>query len=394
MMSNAVTAARSAPATERQIGVMVVDDAVVARGMMRRWVEAEPDMKVVAALRSGREALDNIVAVDPDIVLLDIDMPELDGISALPLLLAKRRDVVVIMVSTLTRRNAELSLRALSLGATDYVPKPESTYEAMTSAEFRRELIDKIRGLGQKRASARHAGATALRRGVVPPAMLPSVIRRASEPESRRLGRAEIPLRPFSLAVPRAVLIGSSTGGPQALSSLLEKLAAAIDRAPILIIQHMPPTFTTVLAEHLSRVSGRGAHEAEHGEAVLAGGIYLAPGGRHMRVERERDVIKIALGDDAPINFCKPSVDPLFASAAAVWGPSALAVVLTGMGADGTRGADAVVAAGGSVIAQDEATSVVWGMPRSVAQAGLCSAVLPLEEIAGKIYGLLAGYRS
>jgi two-component system chemotaxis response regulator CheB len=174
---------------------------------------------------------------------------------------------------------------------------------------------------------------------------------------------------------------------------LIEKLPAAIDRAPVLITQHMPPTFTTVLAEHLSRIGGRGAHEAENGVPVLAGGIYLAPGGRHMRVVRDRDGIRIALGDDPPINFCKPAVDPLFASAAQVWGSSALALVLTGMGSDGTSGAAAIVAAGGSVIAQDEASSVVWGMPRSVALAGLCSAVLPLDQIAPKVLRLSSGVR-
>ncbi|MGB7036625.1 MAG: chemotaxis protein CheB, partial [Xanthobacteraceae bacterium] len=157
---------------------------------------------------------------------------------------------------------------------------------------------------------------------------------------------------------------------------------------------HMPPMFTTVLAEHLSRAGGRGAHEAEDGEPVLAGGIYVAPGGRHMRVVAGDNGIRIALGDDAPINFCRPAVDALFASAAAVWGAATLALVLTGMGADGTRGAADIVAAGGSIIAQDEATSVVWGMPRSVAQAGLCSAVLPLDQIAPKVIRLLAGARS
>jgi two-component system chemotaxis response regulator CheB len=201
-------------------------------------------------------------------------------------------------------------------------------------------------------------------------------------------------LRPLSAVPPRVLLIGSSTGGPQALTALIEKLPAAIDRAPVLIAQHMPPMFTTVLAEHLSRAGGRGAHEAEDGEPVLAGGIYVAPGGRHMRVVRGDNGIRIALGDDAPINFCKPAVDALFASAASVWGAATLALVLTGMGADGTRGAADIVAAGGSIIAQDEATSVVWGMPRSVAQAGLCSAVLPLDQIAPKIIRLFAGARS
>jgi two-component system chemotaxis response regulator CheB len=162
----------------------------------------------------------------------------------------------------------------------------------------------------------------------------------------------------------------------------------------VLITQHMPPTFTTVLAEHLSRAGGRGAHEAEDGEPVLAGGIYVAPGGRHMRVVRGPDGIKIALGDDPPIHFCKPAVDALFSSAALVWGAASLGLVLTGMGSDGTNGAADLVAAGGSVIAQDEATSVVWGMPRSVAQAGHCSAVLPLDKIAPKIIRLFSGDRS
>jgi two-component system, chemotaxis family, protein-glutamate methylesterase/glutaminase len=392
----AFAAARLAPGAEWQIRVMIVDDAVVARSMMTRWIEVEPDMAIAATLRSGREALDRIESSDPDIVLLDVDMPELDGIAALPLLLAKKRNLVVIMVSTLTRRSAELSFRALALGATDYIPKPETTYEAMTSAAFRRELIHKIRGLGRKRLLAREPSPPLSPEDTPRPLVPVSTPQRPRETKTRlrHAERAEIVLRPFATVPPRVVVIGSSTGGPQALSSLFEKLTAAVDRAPMLITQHMPPTFTTVLGEHLRRISGRGAHEAEHGEPVLAGGIYLAPGGRHMRVEREGNLIKIALGDDPPINFCRPSVDPLFSSAASVWGANTLALVLTGMGSDGTRGAADIVAAGGSVIAQDESTSVVWGMPRSVAHAGFCSAVLPLHQIAAKIIRLLTGDRS
>ncbi len=393
-MSSALAVARRAPAADRQIRVMVVDDAVVARSFITRWVDAEPDMKITATLRTGREALEQIETSDPDVVLLDVDMPELDGIAALPLLLQKKRDIVVIMVSTLTRRNAELSLRALSLGATDYIPKPHTTYEAMTSAAFRRELIGKIRGLGRKRLSSRDDAPAPAPDEEPRPRSRPSPAQRAREAMPRRTAASEICLRSFAVTLPRALLIGSSTGGPQALTALIEKLPAAIDRAPVLITQHMPPTFTTVLAEHLTRVGGRGAHEAEHGESVLAGGIYLAPGGRHMRVVRGGSGVKIALGDDPAINFCKPAVDPLFSSAAAVWGSSSLALVLTGMGCDGTRGAADIVAAGGSVIAQDQATSVVWGMPRSVAQAGLCSAVLPLHQIAPKVLRLLSGVRS
>ena len=390
-MSTVLAAASSAAAVDRPIRVMVVDDAVVARSLVMRWVEAEPDMEVTASARTGREAVDRIESGDPDVVVLDVEMPELDGISALPLLLKRKRDVMVIMASAVTRRGAEVTLRALSLGAADYIPKPSTTRDVSTSAEFRRELIEKIRSLGRRRRlSPRPSPLVApslersLPRGPVP-ARVP--------PEPVKAEAAALRLRPFAPVMPRAVLIGSSTGGPQALTALIEKLTAAIDRAPVLITQHMPPTFTTVLAEHLSRVGGRGAHEAEHGEPVLAGGIYVAPGGRHMRVVRDRDGVKIALGDDPPINFCRPSVDALFASAAPVWGASALALVLTGMGADGTGGAAEIVAAGGSIIAQDEASSVVWGMPRSVAQAGLCSAVLPLDEIAPRVLRLLSGGR-
>jgi two-component system, chemotaxis family, protein-glutamate methylesterase/glutaminase len=391
-MSSVLATASRAPQAERPIRVMVVDDAVVVRSLLARWIDAEPDMQIVASLRTGREAVAQIERSDADVVMLDIDMPELDGISALPLLLQKKRGLIVIMVSTLTRRSAEISLRALALGAADYIPKPHSARETTTSISFRRELIEKIRSLAHGGVLARiHTRVPA------PSTDLPARIEPVPIPRIRKTvpqaAPGEIRLRPFAPVAPRALLIGSSTGGPQALSALIEKLPAAIDRAPVLITQHMPPTFTTVLAEHLSRIGGRGAHEAEDGEPVLAGGIYVAPGGRHMRVLRAADGIRIALGDDAPINFCKPAVDALFGSASSVWGSACLAVVLTGMGADGTRGATEIVAAGGSVIAQDEATSVVWGMPRSVAQAGLCSAVLPLDQIAPKVIRLFSGAR-
>ena len=393
-MNIALAAAnRRAAAADSAIRVMVVDDAVVARSLVTRWVDAEPDMTIVASLRTGREAVERIDKSDPDVVVLDVEMPELDGISALPLLLKKKHDLVVIMASAVTRRGAEVSLRALSLGAADYVPKPATSREASTSSEYRRELIEKIRTLGRRRRFLpRH----------VAPGLAPKdehgvrqrpVSSAAREPSPVKPDVHELTLRPFSLAVPRVLLVGSSTGGPQALTVLIQKLPVAIDRAPLLITQHMPPTFTTVLAEHLSRIGGRGAHEAEDGEPVLAGGIYVAPGGRHMRVVRDQNGIRIVLGDDPPINFCRPSVDPLFSSAAQVWGSSALAVVLTGMGSDGCHGAADIAAAGGSVIAQDEASSVVWGMPRAVAQAGLCSAIMPLTDIAPKIIRLFSGAR-
>jgi len=383
-MNTVFATTSSATVIAKPIRVMVVDDAIVVRRLLTRWIGAERDMMVAACLRTGREAVEQLESCDPDVVVLDIDMPELDGISALPLLLKKKRDLVVIMASTLTRRSAEISLRALSLGAADYVPKPEAAPDPSTSLAFHRELIDKIRNLGRR-------GRLLLRQ------LNPGAPAHQTEPVPRR--RPTVPqadgaafrLRPFAMSPPRALLIGSSTGGPQALTTLVGQIGATIDRAPILITQHMPPTFTTVLAEHLARTSGRRVHEAEHDEPIVAGGIYVAPGGRHMRVVGGRASPTISLGDDPPVNFCKPSVDPFLSSAAKVWGSSSLALVLTGMGSDGTRGAADIAAAGGSVIAQDEESSVVWGMPRSVALAGLCSAILPLGQIPTEVNRLFSG---
>jgi two-component system chemotaxis response regulator CheB len=388
-MSTVLAAAGAAAATDKPIRVMIVDDAVVARSLLSRWIDAEPDMVIAASLRTGREAVEQIERSDPDVVVLDVEMPDLDGIAALPLLLRKKRDVAVIMASSLTRRGAEVSLRALSLGAADYIPKPETARDGATSADFHRELIEKIRQFGRRPRPSHHQPVSGTARAFE----FRSQGRAKREAPAQHGEAMPFSLRPFSSIIPRVLLIGSSTGGPQALTTLIEKLPAAIDRAPVLITQHMPPTFTMVLAEHLSRVGGRGAHEAEHGESVLAGGVYVAPGGRHMRVVRTPDGVKIAIGDDPPIHYCRPAVDPLFSSAAAVWGAATLSVVLTGMGSDGTSGAGDIVAAGGSVIAQDEASSVVWGMPRAVAQAGLCSAVLALEKIAPKILRLFSGVR-
>ena len=365
--------------------VMVVDDSVVIRGLIARWIEAEPDMVVAASLRTGLDAVNQVERVNPDVAVLDIEMPDLDGISALPLLLAKKPHLVVIMASTLTRRNAEVSLKALSLGASDYIPKPESTRERDAAETFRRDLIEKIRHLGARR---RRPLAT-----VSSPPLVPAADR-GRDIHVRPAVPAQPVLRPFGTVAPRALLIGSSTGGPQALMSLIAELGPLIDRVPVLITQHMPPTFTTILAEHLARASRRPAHEGVDGEPIKPGQIYLAPGGRHMRVERQGSSAVIALDDGPPVNFCKPAVDPLFTSAIGVWQGAILAVVLTGMGSDGTRGGRELIAAGGSIIAQDEATSVVWGMPGSAANAGICSAVLPLGQIAPKLNRLFSGDRS
>jgi two-component system chemotaxis response regulator CheB len=369
--------------------VMVVDDSVVIRGLISRWIESEPDMVVAASLRTGLDAVNQIERANPDIAVLDIEMPDLDGISALPQLLAKKRNLIIIMASTLTRRNAEISFKALSLGASDYIPKPESTRETGAAETFRHDLIQKIRHLGAKVRRAVPATAS--------PPLAPALERpRGPLPRTPVSAVAQPPLlrRAFGTQAPRVLLIGSSTGGPQALMTLVTDIGAVIDRFPVLITQHMPPTFTTILAEHLARSSHRPAHEAVDGETVKAGQIYLAPGGRHMRVVRRGTEIVIALDDGPPVNFCKPAVDPLFTSAIDVWQGGVLAVVLTGMGSDGMRGGKEIVAAGGSVIAQDEASSVVWGMPGAAANAGICAAILPLNQIAPKLVRLFSGDRS
>jgi two-component system, chemotaxis family, protein-glutamate methylesterase/glutaminase len=387
-MSVALSAASAAPAAgHAPIRVMVVDDAVVVRGLVSRWIEEEPGLVLAASARTGRDAVAQVERAQPDVVVLDVDMPELDGISALPLLLEKNRDLVVIMASTLTRRNAEVSLRALSLGAADYIPKPETNHGITTSATFRRELIDKIRQLGGRR---RRRDALPRPPLSAPPGSRPAL--RAVEPAVA--APPSIKLRPFTAVSPRVLVVGSSTGGPQALTRVVVGLSGIFERIPILITQHMPPTFTTILAEHLARASGRPAYEPNHGEPITPGTLYLAPGGKHMRVARRNAVPVIAIDEGPLVNFCRPAVDPLFSSVAQVWGSATLAVILTGMGSDGTQGAGDIVAAGGSVIAQDEATSVVWGMPGSAAQAGWCSAVLPLDQIAPKLVGLFTRDRT
>jgi two-component system chemotaxis response regulator CheB len=388
----ALASSISSQVRHEPLRVMVVDDSVVIRGLISRWIGAEPDMMVAASLRTGLEAVQQLERINPDVAVLDIEMPELDGISALPQLLAKKRDLIIIMASTLTRRNAEISFKALSLGASDYIPKPETTREPQAAEIFHHDLIQKIRNFGAKLRRAAPAHISPLSpahphgekvREIAP---MPRPVVVAAQPAVAK--------RAFSPHAPRVLLIGSSTGGPQALMNLVTELGPVIDRFPVLITQHMPPTFTTILAEHLARASRRPAHEAIDGEPVKPGKIYLAPGGRHMRVVRHGAEAAIALDNGPPVNFCKPAVDPLFSSAIDVWQGGTLALILTGMGSDGMRGGKDIVAAGGSVMAQDEASSVVWGMPGAAAHAGICSAILPLNQIAPKLVRLFAGDRT
>lgn len=368
---------------------MIVDDAVVARGHMRHWITSDPSLNLVGSFANAREAVDQMGRLRPDVVVLDLEMPGLDGISALPQFLQRDPSLAIIVASAITRGHAEIGLKALALGALDCIPKPDAAHPESLGA-FRHDLMTKIHHLGARRQSRRFPRVAAPRPARRNAAMAPVTVL----PSVRENHRRRFSLRPFPPFAPRVVVVGASTGGPQALTALGAGLATLGQHAPVLIAQHMPPMFTTILAEHLGRTSGRPTTEAQDGEPVLAGRTYLAPGGLHMRVVRRKGTAVIALDDGPLLHHCRPAVDPLFSSAAEIWGSLVLGVVLTGMGSDGTDGAASIVSAGGCVIAQDEASSVVWGMPGSVADAGLCSAVLPLDDIAAKIVHLVSGSRA
>ncbi|MGY6643696.1 MAG: chemotaxis-specific protein-glutamate methyltransferase CheB [Salinarimonas sp.] len=443
------TASNQGSVTATPMRIMVVDDSVVIRGLTARWLE-EAGHKVVATCNNGRVAVDQIARAKPEIVLLDIEMPEMDGITALPLLLAKCPGVSVVVVSTLTQRNAQTSLKCLSLGAVDYLAKPESHRGVSTSVTFRHDLMIKIEGLAARHrdgvdaamtpamsagmsagmsgaggarpmaasgartfrversapgaAGAGLAGRQFLRAppsgapGASAPAR-PGMAGNAPASVSARApvspARAAPTLRPVASNTPKRVLVvGASTGGPRAVGEFLTGLGPQLRNLPVLVVQHMPPVFTAVFAEHLGAQTGLPAAEAQDGEALQPGRIYVAPGGKHMGLHRNGGSgIALRLDDGAPVNFCKPAVDVLFFDAATIFGAQVLSVVLTGMGSDGTHGARAIGEAGGAVIVQDEATSTVWGMPGSIAKAGLAHEILPLRDIAGAARRYLGGSR-
>jgi two-component system chemotaxis response regulator CheB len=343
--------------------VLVCDDSAVIRGALSRMLESDPEITVVAKAENGKLAVEQVKAAQVDVVVLDIEMPVMDGITALPLLLRADPGVRVIMASTLTTRGADIALRALRLGAADYVPKPSSIGTVGDDA-FKRELLEKVKGLARMR-------------------------RRIAMPSRPRL---PVALRAAPMIPARLLAVGSSTGGPQALFTLIQGLGRSLS-VPVVLTQHMPPAFTPILAEHLNRLGMMPCTEARDGEALVAGRIYLAPGDRHLVIEGGRSGLRARLTIDAPENFCRPSVDPMLRSAATVCDGRVLVAMLTGMGHDGLAGTTRIIEAGGAAIAQDEASSVVWGMPGAIAQAGLCHAVLPLPKIAPRLLEMLRGAR-
>ncbi|KAA5612113.1 chemotaxis response regulator protein-glutamate methylesterase [Rhodovastum atsumiense] len=348
---------------------MLCDDSAVIRGAIARMLNADPTIHVAARVANGRAALEAVGREHFDVAVLDIEMPEMDGLTALPLLLRADPRLRVIMASTLTTRGADIALRALRLGAADYVPKP--SVAAIADDSFRRELLAKVKGLARLR---RHAVATA-----TPPGAPRPVMGTAAAPTT---------VRPAARERPLLVAVGSSTGGPQALFTLVQGLGTGL-KVPVVITQHMPAAFTPILADHLTRLGATPCAEARDGEPIEAGRIYLAPGDRHLLVEGRPGALRARLSDAAPENFCRPSVDPMLRSATLACSGRVLVVMLTGMGHDGREGTRAVIEAGGTALAQDEASSVVWGMPGAVAQAGLCHRVLPLPAIAPRVLDLL-----
>jgi two-component system, chemotaxis family, protein-glutamate methylesterase/glutaminase len=340
--------------------VMICDDSAVIRGAITRILESDPAVRVVAKVGHGKAAIDELSRTPADVIVLDIEMPVMDGMTALPLLLRVDPGVRIVMASTLTTRGADIALQALRLGAADYVPKP-SAVTSLNDDVFRRELLAKVKGLARLRRRPPQA--------------------KAAVPSGAQL-------RPAPALAPRLLAIGSSTGGPQALFTLVQGLGRSI-KVPIVLTQHMPPTFTPILAEHLTRLGGPPCAEAKDGEALQPGRIYLAPGDRHLLINGTPGAMRARLTTDPPENYCRPAVDPMLRSAAAACGGRVLVAMLTGMGHDGLAGSRVVVDGGGAVVAQDEASSVVWGMPGAVAQAGLCHAILPLPRIATKLLELL-----
>jgi len=310
--------------------------------------------------------------------VLDIEMPVMDGLTALPLLLRAQPGLAVIMASTLTARGADISMRAMRLGAADYVPKP-SAMQVAGDAQFGPELIAKI--LGLTRIRRRNLALPAPRVG--PNAITPTGAHAPARPAA--LAPA---LRPGPRQSPKLLAIGSSTGGPNALFSLVQSLSPKLN-VPVIITQHMPASFTPLLAEHLNKLGILPCRQATEGARLVAGEILLAPGDFHLIIRRDGAGMTAHLNQSAPENFCRPSVDPMLRSACEATDGRVLVVILTGMGSDGMEGTRIAVDQGAAALVQDEATSVVWGMPGAVARAGLAHAILPLTQIGPRILGML-----
>ncbi len=351
----------------RTIRVLIVDDSTVIRRLLSDALSADPAIEVAGIAANGKIALSKIPQLNPDLITLDMEMPEMDGLTTLVEIRKLYPKLPVIMFSTLTQRGAEATLEALFKGANDYVTKPANVGSVTAAiANVRNELVPKIKQFCNwttPPASKSNLDAGEIHAGTGNP---------SANSHPSKVSRVDI------------VVIGVSTGGPNALSAMLPKIPASFP-VPILIVQHMPPVFTKHLADRLNKFSNLHVHEATDGDLLVPGGAWLAPGNFHMKLGRRGTQLNAVLNQEPPESSCRPAVDVLFRSAVEFFGANVLAVVMTGMGQDGLRGCGAIRQAGGRVFVQDEATSVVWGMPGAVAHAGHAHKIIPLEQIADEI---------
>jgi two-component system chemotaxis response regulator CheB len=348
-----------------RLRVLIVDDSVVIRKLVTEALAADPAIDVVGIAQNGKVAIDKVAELHPDAVTMDIEMPVMNGIEAVRALRRTNPRLPIVMFSTLTERGASATLDALAAGASDYVTKPSNVGSfAESQQNIRDQLIPKLKALtGTRRAAG------AQRVPIPPPA-----------PPAQRRSRSG----PFTV-----LAIGSSTGGPDALARVLPALPADL-AVPVVVVQHMPPLFTRLLAQRLSQHSRVSVVEAAEGEPLVAGKVFIAPGGLHLTLRRQGTAVVTHLTEDPPENFCRPSVDVLFRSVASLYADRVLAVVLTGMGRDGAAGAKVIRDGGGEVIAQDEATSVVWGMPGAVAMSGQADRILAIDRIGPDLASALS----
>lgn len=369
--------------TAGPIRVLVCDDSFTIRSVIARILRSDPDIEVAGLAADGEKAAEALRRGGIDVVVLDVEMPVMDGLTALPVLLKIDPTVRIIMASALTTTGGAIAMQALQAGAADYVPKPA----ARQADEFAREILAKVKGQARLRrlgSAARTARPLAGIEGAPHPHAAPST----AQPMNTQPMTTGIALRSAPARAPLLLAVGSSTGGPQALFSFFRALVSPLP-VPIIVTQHMPPLFMRSLAEHINRLGTRSCQEAGDNDILLPNRILIARGDRHLTIQATDHGLRARLTDDPPENSCRPAVDPMLRSASSACGGRVLVVILTGMGQDGLRGAQVVLEAGGCILAQDEASSVVWGMPGAVARAGLCHAVLPIDKLAGKVTQML-----